>query len=358
MPVSIWTPLCDLLRIDVPILCAGMGWTSGPELAAAVSEAGGLGVLGNGSGSPEALRHQIRRTRELTARPIGVNFIIHMDEPHDQSHLSRQMRLALEEGADHVVLFWGEPVPFVEVVREAGTAKVLIQVGSVEEAEDAAAAGVDAVIIQGVEAGGHVRGTASIWELLPAVVGAVTPLPVLASGGIGDGEGIARALELGAEGVSLGTRFVATHEADAHPDYKRRVVEAKATDTVYTVDLYDVGWPDAPHRTLRNRNFEEWEAAGRPSPGGRPGEGTSIGTRRPPVGEPSEWARYATGDPLASFDGDLDYAPLWAGESVDVVNDIRPAGQIVDELAAEAAAILDRGAGLRIPRSGIQNPPR
>jgi NAD(P)H-dependent flavin oxidoreductase YrpB (nitropropane dioxygenase family) len=216
---------------------------------------------------------------------------------------------------------------------------VLLQAGSVREAAAAVDAGVDAVIAQGVEAGGHVRGTESVWDLLPATVDAVAPVPVLASGGIGNAEGVARALSLGAQGVSLGTRFVASEEADAHPAYKRRIVEAKADDTVYT-ELFDVGWPDAPHRVLRNRVFDEWEAAGCPAPGARPGEGGPIGRLAVAGGEPRDWIRYSVGSPLASFDGDIEDAPLWAGESVDFVAGVSPAGEIVRSLAAEAAAIL------------------
>lgn len=217
--------------------------------------------------------------------------------------------------------------------------KVFIQVGSVEESKAAAAAGVDAVIAQGVEAGGHVKGTTSIWDLLPAAVEAIKPVPVLAAGGIGDGAGLARALQLGAQGVSLGTRFVASNEAWTHPAYKQRIVDSTATDTVYS-ELYDVWWTGAPHRTLRNKTFAEWEAAGRPAPGSRPGEGTSIGKRSLSTGEVEEWPRYAIGTPPPDFDGDIEYTPLWAGESCSVVNDIKPAGEIVRDLVRDAKAAL------------------
>jgi nitronate monooxygenase len=163
---------------------------------------------------------------------------------------------------------------------------------------------------------------------------------VVASGGVGDGAGLARALSLGAGGVSLGTRFVASDEANAHPEYKRRIVASTASDTVYTHDLYDVWWPDAPHRTLRNRTYDEWEAAGRPRSGSRPGEGTAIGRRRGASGEPVDWPRYAVGMTTPDFDGDIDYAPLWAGESCSVVNDVKPAGEIVRDLVRDAQAAL------------------
>jgi NAD(P)H-dependent flavin oxidoreductase YrpB (nitropropane dioxygenase family) len=329
-----------MLGIDVPILSAGMGWTAGPELVAAVANAGGLGVLGNGSGPREGVRRQVERTRKLTDKPIGLNVIIDLDEPDDLDYLCGQIRLAVDAGVDHFVLFWGDPSPFVDAVRETGPAKVLIQVGSVEEAEAAVAAGVDAVIAQGFEAGGHVRGATSIWELLPAAVAAAAPVPVLASGGIGDAASLARALSLGAQGVSLGTRFVATDEADAHPDYKQRLIAAKAADTVYTESLYDLGWPDAPHRTLRNATFAEWEAAGQPGPGSRPRENEPVGRMTRPGDEERDWPRYAVGSALATFVGDIDYAPLWAGESVEVVNDILPAGEIVRRLVKGAERAL------------------
>jgi NAD(P)H-dependent flavin oxidoreductase YrpB (nitropropane dioxygenase family) len=293
---------------------------------------------------PDAIRAEIQRTRTLTDRPFGINVIIAEDSAayadKDREFFLAQFRAAAEEEAAAVVLFWGDPAPLVDEAHANGL-MVLIQVGSVQEAEAAAAGGVDAVIAQGVEAGGHVRGTTSIWELVPMTVEAVSPVPVLASGGIGDGAGLARALTLGAQAVSLGTRFVASDEANIHPEYKRRIVASVAADTVYTADLYDVWWPGAPHRTLRNRTFEEWDAAGRPPSGRRPGEGTFIGRRRAASGELVDWPRYATGMATPDFDGDLDYAPLWAGESCSVVNDIKPAGEIVLELVRDAEAALE-----------------
>jgi NAD(P)H-dependent flavin oxidoreductase YrpB (nitropropane dioxygenase family) len=338
------TPLCDMLGIDVPILCAGMGSVAGPELVAAVSEAGGLGVLGVSGSSPEGVRSRIVATRELTSRPIGVNVIIDEEgwatSTEDRELLLAEVVAAVDERVAAVVLFWGDPAPYVELARGSHV-PMLVQVGSLAEAEEAAAAGVDGIIVQGVEAGGHVRGTSSIWELLPAVAEAVPSLPVLASGGIGDGAGIARALQLGAQGVSLGTRFVASEESAAHPGYKRRIVESTARDTVYTEDLYDIHWPGAPTRTLRNRTFDEWDAAGRPSPGHRPGEGTTVGRLRLPSGETYELPRYGgAGSPLVSFEGDLDYQAMWAGESVEVVHDVLPAAEIVRRLSDEAVAAL------------------
>ena len=341
--IALRTPLCLALGIEHPVLSVGFGAAARAELVAAVSNAGGYGVLGASGMPPAALRAEIGRTRGLTDRPFGINLIIAAgpteDVEEDRAFFHAQITAAAEAGASAIVLFWGDPAPFVEQAHAADV-KVLIQVGSVEEAESAARAGVDAVIAQGHEAGGHVRGETSIWELLPATVEVVRPTPVLASGGIGDGAGLARALRLGAQGVSLGTRFVCSEEANVHPDYKRRIVASNASDTVLTADLYDVGWPDAPHRTLRNGTFEEWVAAGRPPAGKRPGEGTSIGHRQLASGEVVEWPRYAVGMATASFNGDIEYAPLWAGESCSVVNAIKPAGAIVEDLVRGARTAL------------------
>lgn len=336
------TPLCDALGIDVPIFNVGFGSGARAELAAALSNAGGCGVIGAAGMPADHLREEIARLRALTSNSFGVNVIIAglALYPDLAPVIEERITVCFEERVPVLVLFWGDPAPFVAGARRAGT-KLFIQVGSVEEAEAAAEAGVDAVIAQGSEAGGHVKSTTPIWEILPACVEAVAPVPVLASGGIADGAGIARALSLGAQGVSLGTRFVASEEANAHPEYKRRVVAGTAADTVYTEDLFDVGWPGAPHRALRGRTFEEWDAAGRPPPGQRPGEGTMIGTISEPWGS-REVQRNSALMTTAHFEGDVDYAPLWAGESVELVRKVEPAAEIVAKLVREAEAALRR----------------
>jgi NAD(P)H-dependent flavin oxidoreductase YrpB (nitropropane dioxygenase family) len=318
------TALCRDWGFELPIWNAGMGGgVAGPELAAAVSNAGGLGVLGMGGLPEPVIRAEIARLRTLTDRPFGVNLILPLVEDPAQVHA------CLAERVPVLVLFWGDPAPYVAAAKQAGT-KLVAQVGSVGEAVAVAEAGVDAVMIQGVEAGGHVKATTSLSALLPAVVDAVAPLPVIASGGVADRRGLAAALALGAQSVSLGTRFLCSTEAAAA--YKERVVAARAEDTYFT-KLFDVGWPDANHRVLRNRAVDEWEAAGRPPSGSRPGEGTPIGTM-PVAGQPVELPRYAVFPPLAGFQGDLELAALYCGESCTLVNDIRPAGEIVRSLAA------------------------
>jgi nitronate monooxygenase len=336
------TDLCRRLGIRYPIFSVGFGQAAGPELVAAVSNAGGCGVLGASGMEPEAIRGRVAGARALTDRPFGVNLIIDLDaatEEADRAFLQSQVAALADEQVAFAVLFWGDPGAYVETAHRGGVT-VFIQVGSVEEARQAVAAGVDVIIAQGVEAGGHVRGTTSIWEVLPSIIEAVAPVAVLASGGIGKGADIARALRLGAQGVSLGTRFVASREAWFHPAYKARLVGGRAEDVIYTEDLYDVGWPNAPHRTLRNKTSEEWEAAGRPPSGRRPGEGTTIGTQLNWMGQPHEMKRYAVGSANPTFDGDIEYAPMWAGLSVSDVNEIKSAAEIVEDLVRETEAAL------------------
>ena len=222
------TRLCDLLGIEHPIIAAPMGPTiSGPELAAAVSNAGGLGTISWDASPPELLRGLIRRVRALTDRPFGVNFILPLMQ-------EGQVAVCLEERVPVLSFFWGDPAPYVEQAHAAG-GLVLHQVGSAAAAERAARAGVDAVVAQGGEAGGHLAGDVSTLVLVPRVVEAVAPVPVVAAGGIADARGLVAALALGAEGAGLGKRFLARAEANAHARDKPRVVAGTEADTVGTL---------------------------------------------------------------------------------------------------------------------------
>ncbi len=325
------TPLCHQLGIAYPILSVGMGPMAGPALAAAVSNAGGGGVLGGVFMPAPYLRQEIRRLRTLTDKPFGVNLILPLLQ-------DGQIDACLAEKVPLLVLFWGDPRPYVAEAHRRGT-KVFIQVGSAEEAAAAVEAGVDAIIAQGVEAGGHVKSRTSLLTLVPVVVDAVTPVPVLAAGGIANGRGVMAALSLGAQAVSLGTRFLCSTEACATQAYKERVVRSTAEDTVYTT-LFDLGWPDAPHRVLRNTAFEAWEAAGRPASGQRPGEGTIVGTVSI-AGTTLEVPKYGAMLPLTGFSGDMESIALYAGESCSVVRDIKPAAQIVQDLVSEAEEVIE-----------------
>jgi nitronate monooxygenase/enoyl-[acyl-carrier protein] reductase II len=324
------TALARDLGIRVPVFSAGMAWVAGPEVASAVSNAGGCGVVGLAGTTSAEASARIRKTRALTDRPFGMNIIL--------ARLGEgQIEACLDERVPLIVFFWGDPAPYVAPAHQRGI-KVLVQVGSVAEAAAAARAGVDGIIAQGVEAGGHVNGQTSLSILLPAVVEAVRPVPVIASGGIADGRGLAAALCLGAQGVSVGTRFVCSEEAFAARGYKDRIVRSKAEDTIYT-QLFNVGW-DAPHRVLRNRTVAEWEAKGCPVPGRRPSEGTVIGTA--PRGDGmAQLLKYAANSyPTSGFDGDLENAVLYAGESCSLIHDVKPAAQIVRDFEDEARAII------------------
>ena len=190
--------------------------------------------------------------------------------------------------------------------------------------------GVDVIVAQGWEAGGHVRSQVATLPLVPAVVDAVAPVPVIAAGGIGDARGVAAVFALGAQAAWLGTRFLLAEEMPAHEEYRRRVTEAAETDAQWYADLYDVGWPDAPHRALRNSTAEAWEAAGRPPTGRRPGEGDVLAHFA--TGE--EILRYEPGAPMAGTTGDIEALSLWAGQSVALVKQPQTAAEIVAELVS------------------------
>jgi NAD(P)H-dependent flavin oxidoreductase YrpB (nitropropane dioxygenase family) len=338
------TPFARRLGARLPIFSAPMGGaTAGPALTAAVSNAGGCGLLGLGGVPAAAVPDLVAVTRAATKWPFGAGLLLPLLDP-------AALEACLAADLACLVLFWGDVAPYVARAHARGT-RVVAQVGSLAEAEAAARAGADAVIAQGVEAGGHVRGTTALSALLPAVVRALRPLPVLAAGGIANGAGVAAALVAGAQGVVLGTRFLASPEAAASDEYKRRIVAAKPEDTVRTT-LFDGGWPDAPHRVLRNRAVREWEAAGSPAPGARPGEGSVIGRIRL-GGAIEDVPRYSLVSPLASFEGDHELAALYAGQSCGLVDEIAPAGRIVRELAREA----DRALARLAPRPGARRAP-
>lgn len=320
------TRLTSMLGIRHPIVQAGMGGVARADLVAAVSNAGALGMLGMIRMAPEFIREQIRKTRALTDRPFGVNLVPPVAHA---SGFEAQLEVCLEEKVPVVSLFWCDPEPFMEGCRAAGVV-VMLQIGSVEEARRAAANGVDIIVAQGMEAGGHVRGQVGLLSLLPSVVEGVSPVPVIAAGGIVDGKGLAAALTLGADGVWVGTRFVASEEAEAHPDYKKRLLAASEADAVYT-ETFHVGWPQrSPHRALRNLLTE----------GGSPPSGPvarmRIGGQTvdiPPFGSPA---------PTVHTEGRTELMANYAGQGVGLIHNILPAAEIVETMVSEAEAIMRR----------------
>lgn len=326
------TALCERLGIDFPVLQAAIGGAAGVDLAVAVSRAGGLGALGLTGYDGAQARAMIRRVRQQTDRPFAGNVVLALD-------VAEQIDAMLEERVPVVSVFWGDPGPFADRVHESG-ALLMVTVGGVEEARRAVAAGADVIVAQGWEAGGHVRGTVSTLALVPVVVDAVAPVPVVAAGGVADGRGLAAALALGAEAAWIGTRFLSATEAGVHPAYRARVLAGQADGTIHST-LFDGGWPDAPGRTLRTPTVAAWEDAGRPGPGARPGEGEVIGQ----VGSEA-LRRYDAVTPRPDFAGDIDAMSLWAGQGVELVRREQPAAEIVREIVEEARAVLLSGGRL------------
>jgi nitronate monooxygenase len=312
--------MLDLRWLEMPVIQAGMGSVARHELAAAVSEAGGLGTIG-GAGAPIA--HELAAARRLTGRPVAVNLLLPFTAPADAEAAA---------AADAIVTFWGPP-------RRLGGSTWIHQCGSVAEAKAAAAAGADAVIAQGVEAGGHVRGTEPVLELVERIR-AITKLPVLAAGGIVDREGVRAALEAGAVAAVVGTRFLLSDESRAHGAYKRRCLGA---ETTLLTELFGLGWPNAPHRVIPNAATERWLRDGPRGPGWilAANRLTAPAVRRLPV---ALQTRAIAGQrpslpflsPQPPTDGGpenlLDSGPLYAGVNVGRITDIRPAAELVAAL--------------------------
>lgn len=323
--------LRDRLSIEHPILQAGMGGgVAGSELAIAVSNAGGLGQIG--FVAPEQFEREIEHTKSaLQRKSFAANLLIPLVR---HAHV----RACLTHKVPVVTIFFGFDAAIIRQLKDAGT-YVIYQVGSEQEAERVVAAGADALIVQGVEAGGHVRGTERLGSLFPKIRERFRALPIIASGGIWDRNSAAQARSMGADGVSCGTRFLMTDESGAHAAYKRRLVEASAT--VLTA-LFGIGWPD-PHRVLVNQAVSRWCGDnGQPRAGIRMLNWLSqFGSRYMPpklvdrivmsqrLGRP-----LFTPQPLVvGMDAQLlELTPAYAGECVVHIADLLPAAKVVDEL--------------------------
>ncbi|HTT30375.1 MAG TPA: nitronate monooxygenase [Solirubrobacteraceae bacterium] len=312
------TPVCELLGIDHPIVEAPL--SADPGLPAAVSNAGGLGTLGLGWADDAG--DVVRQTAALTDKPFAGNFVLAFDQHH-------RIDQALTAGLRVVSLFWGDPQGYVGSVHDAGGV-VMHTVGSVEEARRAVECGVDIVVAQGWEAGGHVWSGVATLPLVPAVVDAVTPVPVIAAGGIGDARGVAAVIALGAQAALLGTRFLLAEEMPIHEEYRRRLIAATETDAEWYRDLYAVGWPDTTHRAIRNSTAEMWEAAGRPVLGSRPREGEVLAH----FASGEAIVRYEGAPPMVGTTGEIEPLSLWAGQSVALANQSQTAAEIVAELVS------------------------
>ncbi len=316
--MAVSTPVCEMLGIEQPIVQAPM--VDIPQAAAAVSNAGALGMVTlTWSADIGAV---VRETAALTARPFGGNFVLTSDHHH---HLDQ----ALEAGLRVVSFFLGYPGGYVEAVHDAGGI-VMHTVGSAEEARRAAASGVDVIVAQGWEAGGHVGSTVATLPLVPAVVDAVAPVPVIAAGGISDARGVAAVFALGAQAAWVGTRFLLAEEMPIHEDYQRRLIAAAETDPQLYANLYEVGWPDSPHRVLRNSTARAWEAAGRPPLAQRPGQGEVIAH----FASGEAIVRYEPAPPMVGTTGEIEALSMWAGQGVALARQPQSAADIVTELTS------------------------
>ena len=322
------TALCSTLGIDIPIIQAPIGSASGPELTGAVSNAGGLGTLALSWTPAEHVTGRINAVRALSKKPFAVNLALAWPQ-------EERLGICLGEQVPIVSTFWGDPSPYAHAIASSGAIHIHT-VGSAEEARRAVDLGVDVIVAQGWEAGGHVWGQVTTMALVPRVVDAVNPVPVVAAGGISDGRGIIAALALGASGVWLGTRFLLAEEARAHPAYREKLAAADETSTVYS-EVFDVGWPGAPHRTLRNSTIEQWDRAGRPKAPHRPGEGEVVAR-----GRSGDVVRYSDMPPLADMEGDTEALATYAGQGVGLVREVKPAAVIMTELLLEAREVAAR----------------
>jgi enoyl-[acyl-carrier protein] reductase II len=303
------TAICNLFGIRYPIIQGGMAHLATAELASAVSNAGGLGIIAAANYDAEWLRHQIHQALQLTRKPFGVNLLL------PSPCLQEQIAVILEEKIPVIATGAGNPGPYLNRFKKAGI-KVMSVVGNVELARKVEKCGVDAVVAEGMEAGGHI-GNVTTMTLVPQVVDAVN-IPVIAAGGIGDGRGMAAALALGAQGIQMGTRFICSQECIAHPDFKNRILKASDSSTVVTGST-----TGHPIRCLANKFTTEYSNL----------EKTQI--------SPEELDHFGWGRlHLGIIEGNLEEGSLMAGQISGLIKEIKPVKVIIDEIVRQAAAVL------------------
>ena len=320
--MTLHTPLCDLLEVEHPIMLAGMGGVSYAELAAAVSNAGGYGVLGMAGRGPDFIREEMRKVRKLTKKPFGVDLLAASPES-----LTASVDIIIAEGASSFVAGLGVPMPIMEKLKKAGL-KVMVVCGAVKHAVKAEQAGCDAVICQGGEGGGH-TGLVGTMPLVAQVAEQVK-IPVVGAGGLYDGRGLAAVLALGAVGVWMGTRFIASKEAHAGGLYRETILEASDESTIRTKS-----YSGKPMRVKKNLWTEDWE--GRPQDIQPFPMQAGISSRAGAMG--------GIGGQIEGLDPDKSCFAM--GQSAGGVRDVLPAGEIVRRIVAEAEASIDRLTRLR-----------
>lgn len=302
--------ICELLGIKYPIIQGGMARLGTAELVSAVSEAGGLGVIGSGDAPPEWLKGQIKSVRERTDKPFAVNVML------TSPFLEDTLRVVIEEGVGVVALGGGNPGVHIPRLKEAGT-KVIPVVSTVALARRVERFGIDAIVAEGMESGGHVGDTTTM-ALLPQVVDAVK-VPVIAAGGIADGRGLVAALSLGAQGVQMGTRFVCSSECVAHEMFKERILSAQ--DRVTVVIGKSIGHPTRCIENRMSRSFAEMEKAG--------------------ASEEELEELIRGGLFKGAIEGNLDEGVLMAGQISGLIKEIKPVKNIIEDIMAEAQRVLE-----------------
>jgi enoyl-[acyl-carrier protein] reductase II len=321
---ALFTPICERIGIKFPVFQAGMGFVAHAELAAAVSNAGGLGCIGSGSMGAHELKEQIQRCRDLTDRPFGVDILfaeIKADKSDStvvrySSNVQKLIDLTFEANVPVIVSGLGNPAGIIAQAHRAGVV-VMSLCGNVKQARRLEASGVDVIIAQGHEAGGH-TGRVGTMALVPEVVDAVR-VPVLAAGGIADGRGLVAALALGAQGIWMGSRFVASIEAFAHSNYKNKIVEIDEEGTTITR-----AHSGKPCRLIRNKFTDSWV--------GREAEIQPFPIQSMKIGFPlAEKARY---------EGKIEEGGMACGQSAGLIDSVKPAAQIVREVMDEARAVV------------------
>ena len=305
------TRITELLGTEYPIIQGGMAWVAEHHLAAAVSNAGGLGLIGAASAPAEVVREEIRRCKELTDKPFGVNIMLLNPNAEDVA------RIVVEEGVKVVTTGAGNPVKYMEQWKQAGV-KVIPVVASVAMAKMMERAGADAVVAEGMESGGHIGSTTTM-ALVPQVVDAVN-IPVIAAGGIGDGRGFAAAFMLGAEGVQVGTRFVVAKESIVHDNYKQQIVKAKDIDS--TVTGLSTGHPV---RSLRNKMTREYLRLEKEGADFMELEKLTLGSLRKAV-----------------IDGDVANGTLMAGQIAGLVSQVQSCEEIIHDIVGQGRKLLQR----------------
>ena len=303
------TKLTELLGIEYPIIQGGMAWVAEHNLAAAVSEAGGIGLIGAGGAPASFVREEIRKAKELTKKPFGVNLMLMNPEADDIA------KVIAEEGVKVVTTGAGNPGKYMAMWKEAGI-KVIPVVASTAMAKLMERAGADAVVAEGMESGGHI-GSLTTMALVPQVVDAVS-IPVIAAGGIGDGRGLAAALMLGAEGVQMGTRFVVAKESIVHPNYKEKLIKSKDIDSEVT------GMSTGhPVRSLRNKMTKEYLRLEKEGAGFEELEKLGLGALR-----------------RAVMEGDVVNGTVMAGQIAGMVNKEQTCLEMIEEIMAQAEKLL------------------